>query len=97
MTEKTNEAARIDRLFLIPFILAFAFFAVSMYVRFTTEEDPLWAELAGPLLFALLGLRSVLRPSPPETRKASRAVGFLLLFASGLLAALVIQNSLGAN
>ena len=96
MTARTSDAARIDRLFLIASIPVFIFFAVAMYVRFTTDEDPLWAELATPLLFTLLGLRSILRPSAPETRKATRGVGYLLIFASVLLALAAIYNSQGA-
>jgi hypothetical protein len=97
MTETPAAASRIDRLFLFAFVPAFLFFAAGMYVRFTTDEDPLWSELGAPLLFALLGLRVVLRPTTPELQKTSRWVGFLLIFVSVVLAALVIHNSLGAR
>ena len=97
MPEKTNEAARIDRLFLIAFVPAGLFFAAAMYVRLTSDPDPLWSELAAPLLFALLGLRTMMRPAAPELRKTNRSVGLLLIFVSALLAALVIYNSLGVN
>lgn len=91
------DTARIDRLFLFAAVPAFLFFAAGMYVRLTTEEDSLWSELGAPLLFALLGLRAVLRPTTPELRKTSRGVGFLLIFVSAVLAVLVIHNSLGAR
>jgi uncharacterized membrane protein len=97
MTEKTPEAARIDRLFLIAFVPAFIFMVVSFYVRFTRHDDPLWAELALPLFFALMGLRSVLRPTLPEAGNANRWVGFLLIFLSVVLAVLAISNSQGAD
>jgi FtsH-binding integral membrane protein len=97
MTEKTPEAARIDRLFLIAFVPAFVFMAAAFYVRFTREDDPLWAELALPLFFALIGLRTALRPTAPEAAKTNRWVGFLLIFLSVVLAVLAISNSQGAK
>lgn len=97
MTERTSEAAPIERAFRIALIPAFIFLVAALYVRLTTDTSPLWAELAGPILFGLLGLRSILRPSAPETRKINRGVGYLLLFLSALLAALVIYNSQGAS
>ena len=97
MTEKKSDAARIDRLFLIAFVPAFIFLAAAFYVRLTSDEDPLWAELALPLFFALIGLRTVLRPTLPEAAKATRWVGFLLIFLSVALAVLAISNSQGAK
>lgn len=97
MTGEPNAAARIDRLFLFLMIPAFLLFAAAMYVRFTTEDDPLWSALASPLLFALLGLRAIVRPTTPELQKTSRRVGFLLLFVSAVLAVLSIHNSIGAG
>ena len=97
MTGRTEEARRLDRLFLIAFVPVGVFFAAGMYVRLTSESDPLWSELAGPLLFGLLGLRTALRPSTPETGHANRWVGILLIFVSALLAALAIHNFQGAN
>jgi len=96
-TIEADAAARVDRLFLFAFVPAFIFFAAAMYVRLTTDSDPLWSELAGPLLFALLGLRAVVRPTEPESRRTSRTVGYLLILVSAVLAALVIQNSMGAR
>jgi hypothetical protein len=97
MTEKTSEAARFDRLFLIAFVPAFIFMAAAFYVRFTREADPLWAELAPPLFLALLGLRTAFRPTVPEAAKSNRWVGLLLIFLSVAIAALAIFNSQGAN
>ena len=97
MTEKTSEAARFDRLFAIAFVPAFIFMAAAFYVRFTREDDPLWAELAPPLFFALIGLRTAFRPTLPEAARANRWVGFLLVFLSVVLAALAISNSQGAK
>ena len=97
MSGPANAAARMDRLFLFAFVPAFLFFAAAMYVRLTSDSDPLWSELAGPLLFALLGLRAVVRPTEPEMRRTTRWVGFLLIFVSAVLAALVVHNSLGAR
>jgi lipopolysaccharide export LptBFGC system permease protein LptF len=97
MMEKKSEAERIDRLFLIAFVPAFIFMAAAFYVRFTRDDDPLWSELALPLFFGLLGLRAVLRPTLPEAAKATRWVGFLLIFLSVVLAVLAISNSQGAK
>lgn len=97
MTGEPNAASRIDRMFTIALVPAFIFFAVAMYVRFTTDTDPLWSELAAPLLFALLGLRLVMRPTTPELQKTNRWVGFLLIFVSVALAVLVIHNFQGAD
>ena len=97
MTEKTSEAARIDRLFLIAFVPLVIYMCASLYVRVTTDEDPLWAELATPLFFAVLGLRSIVRPTTPEARKASRALGIMLVAAAAVLLVLILYNSQGAN
>ncbi|HLL58737.1 MAG TPA: hypothetical protein VK391_02475 [Allosphingosinicella sp.] len=97
MTDKTPEAARFDRLSAFVLVPAVIFMIVSLYVRIRTDTDPLWAELATPLFFALLGARSVLRPAPPESRKANKAVGILLLVLSVVLVVLTVSNSQGAN
>lgn len=97
MTERTAEAARIDRLFLIASIPAFIFFAACMYVRFTTDNDPLWSELGTPVLFTLLGVRTMVRPTAPESRNTNRAIGLLLVILSAVLAGLAIYNFQGAN
>ena len=85
MTEKANEAARVDRMFLIAFVPVVVFMIASFYVRITTDTDPLWAEFAAPLFFALLGMRSLMVPVTPETRKGRRGIGIVLIVCAALI------------
>ncbi len=95
--EIETAAARFDRKWMVVLVPALLLMGAGLYVRFTSDADPLWAELMSPLFFGLVGARSILRPVPPETRKANRMVGILLVVASLLLAGLAIQNYLGSN
>jgi hypothetical protein len=90
-------AASFDRKSMVVLVPALLLMVAGLYVRITTDEDPLWADLTTPLFFALIGARSILRPTPPETRKANRYVGILLIIVSVVLAVLAITNSQGAN
>ncbi len=98
MTDQGKEAAaRFDRKFMIVLVPALIFLIVSLYVRITSGTDPLWTELATPLFFGLIGVRLIMRPAPPESRKALAWVGYLLFVLSVILLALAISNSQGAN
>jgi hypothetical protein len=95
--ETKSAAAAFDRKTAPLLIVALAVMIAGIYVRVTSDTDPLWAELTTPLFFALLGARSIFRPAPPETRKAGKMVGILLVVASIVLAVLTVNNSLGAS
>ena len=95
MTDEQDKA-RVERLFLFAFVPAIIFMLVSFYVRFTRDPDPLWSELAFPLFLVLMGVRSLVLPSPPETRKLMRGVGILLIILSVAVAILAIRDSQGA-
>ncbi len=98
VTDDTKAAAaRFDRKMMVVVVPAVIFMLAGIYVRVTSDTDPLWAELTTPLFFGLLGARSIFRPAPPETRKANRMVGIVLVLVSVALAVLTISNSLGAN
>ena len=90
---RSEEARRIDRLFLIAFVPVIAFMLVSFYVRITSEQDPLWSEFATPLFCALLGVRALVIPVPPESRKVMRGVGLVLLLLTVTLVAITIAKS----
>jgi hypothetical protein len=85
MTEQSPEAARIDRMFLIVFVPVAIFMLVGLYVRITTDTDPLWTELGTPLFFALLGVRSMAVPAAPAERKMRRNMGILLIVCAALI------------
>jgi hypothetical protein len=93
VTERTLKAARIDRLFLIAFVPVIIFMMVSLYVRFTGNPDPLWTEFSMPLFLGLLGARSMAVPGPPESRKATRAAGVLLILCAALILLLTLLDS----
>ena len=94
MTDQIKaEAARIDRMFLIAFVPVILFMVVSFYVRITGENDPLWSEFATPLFCALLGVRALVMPAPPETRKVMRGVGAALLAITAVLVTVIIVKS----
>ena len=90
---RSEEAKRIDRLFLIAFVPVVAFMLVSFYVRINSDEDPLWSEFATPLFCVLLGVRALVIPVPPEGRKVMRGVGVVLLLLTALLVAVTIAKS----
>ncbi len=96
MTERTPEAARIDRLFLIAFVPVVILMLVSLAVRMRSDTDPLWTEFATPLFFILLGLRGLVVPAPPATRKFNRAMGVLLLVCGVLIFLLNVIDFQGA-
>ena len=96
MTDRTSDTARLERLFLIAFVPLVMFMIAGLYVRMTTDPDPLWTEFAVPLLLATVGLRALVIPSPPATRNTSRGVGILLMVLSAILLFLAIRNSQGA-
>jgi hypothetical protein len=93
---RTAEAARIERMFLFAFVPAAIFIAACLYVRVTSNPDPLWSEFGTPLFLSLVGLRAMVIPTAPESRKASRAVGALLIVLSAIVLFLAIRNSQGA-
>jgi hypothetical protein len=98
MTAQTGEAARVERMFRIAVVPVIILLVASLYVRFTTRPDPLWTEFAMPLLFALLGARSIVLPGPAEGRKAQRGVGILLIGCAALILLLrLLDHSQGAN
>ena len=90
---RSEEARRIDRLFLIAFIPVVAFMLVSFYVRINSNPDPLWSEFATPLFCALLGVRALVIPVQPESRKVMRGVGAVLLLLTAILVAVTIAKS----
>ena len=90
---RSEEARRIDRLFLIAFIPVIAFMLVSVYVRINGDPDPLWSEFATPLFCALLGVRALVIPVPPENRKVIRGVGAVLLLLTFILVAVTIAKA----
>jgi hypothetical protein len=94
--EPTAGAARFDRKFLPVMAAALVFMLVALYVRVTTDSDPLWSEFATPLFLGLLGARSVFRPAPPETRNPARGIGIFLMIAAALILVLALYNSQGA-
>lgn len=93
MAQQSEEAKRLDRLFLIAFVPVIAFMLVSFYVRITGENDPLWSEFATPLFCTLLGVRALVMPAPPETRKVMRGVGIALLLITAALVTVIIVKS----
>ncbi len=95
--ESKAASARFDRKAMVVLVPVLVLMLAGLYVRVTSDEDPLWAELTTPLFFGLVGARSILRPAPPETRTANRMVGILLVIVSAVLAVLAVQNFLGAN
>ena len=95
-TPETPAAARFDRRFAFAAIPAGLFLLACLYVRLTSDADPLWSEFGTPLFLGLLGIRGLARPSPPETRKTNRAVGALLLVLSAIIVVLAIAQSQGA-
>ena len=98
VTDDTKAAAaRFDRQAMVVLVPTLILMLAGLYVRMTTDEDPLWAELTTPLFFGLVGARSILRPVQPEYRSTSKWVGILLVVASVVLAVLAIQNFQGAN
>jgi len=84
----TAPASSTERLLVAALVLAAIFMVVSLYVRITTDSDPLWTEFATPLFFALLGVRSIARPAPPERRKAARGLGILLIVCAAVILSL---------
>ena len=95
--ETKSAAAAFDRKTAPVLVVALALMIAGLYIRVTSDTDPLWTELTTPLFFALIGARSILRPAPPETRKVARSIGILLIIASIVLAVLAVNNSLGAS
>ena len=95
MSQRTPEAARIDRLFLIAFVPVILFMLASFYVRLTSDDDPLWSEFATPLFCTLLGVRALVLPVPPESRKVMRGVGAVLLLLTAILVTITIAKSQG--
>ena len=96
MTERTAETARIERLFMFAFVPALIFMIASLYVRVTSDPDPLWSEFATPIFLALVGARAIAVPGSPEASKTKRAIGFVLILFSAILLVLSISNSQGA-
>ena len=98
VTDDTKAAAeRFDRQAMVVLVPTLILMLAGLYVRVTSDTDPLWAELTTPLFFGLVGARSIVRPAPPETRKASKMVGILLVVASLVLAVLAVTNFYGVN
>ena len=97
MTKRAEPAAGVERLFLVLLVPALIFWAATFYVRMTSDPDPLWTEFGTPLLFALLGARTILLPSATGSRNAHRFVGGLLIVLSVAILVLSIVNSQGAN
>lgn len=91
--DNSTEAAQFDRMFAIVVIPAALFLLACVYVRVTSDTDPLWSEFGTPLFLALIGVRAVLRPVPSDKRKTARAVGFLLIGLSAVIVVLAIVNA----
>ncbi len=68
--ESKAASARFDRKAMVVLVPVLVLMLAGLYVRVTSDNDPLWTELTTPLFFGLVGARSILRPVPPETRKA---------------------------
>ncbi len=92
MTTETNAPRPVERLLTIVFVAAIIFWAVSFYVRITSDADPLWTEFATPLIFALLGAQTIARANSPGSQKGTRAVGILLVACAALILLLTILD-----
>jgi hypothetical protein len=92
MTDNKSAPLPVERLITIAFVPALIFWAVSFYVRITTDTDPLWTEFATPLVFALLGAQTIARASSPGSQKGTRAIGILLVACAALILLLTILD-----
>jgi peptidoglycan/LPS O-acetylase OafA/YrhL len=92
MSNSKREIAQVERTFLIASVAAAAFMVASIYVRVTSDTDPLWTEFASPIFFTILGVRAIALPSPPEQRKGSRALGSLLIACAAVILVLALLD-----
>jgi low temperature requirement protein LtrA len=94
MTDRTTaEAARFDRMFLLAFIPIGLFMAASLYVRITQDADPLWTGFSTPLFIGAIGVRALLRPAPPESRRTLRIAGVVLLVLAAVILTINVLES----
>jgi hypothetical protein len=91
--ERSDAAARVNRIFLLALVPAFFFWGAGAYVRITSDSEPLWTEFGTPLLLGLVGARTLALPEKPDAHISNRTMGMVLLVMSALILLLILLDS----